>query len=179
MSSRTSSRSTLTIVPSTMSPSLKYLMVRSMAARKSSADPMSLMATCGAVAVGVDMWWGAPEGDWSELAQDPGREPVRVSKAAARGWDSFHPGDLERRPEKAMLSVRRPDECGLLHSETAQTHSARSSLRHGHSIGYPSAHRRRAPSGVGPAYSGRGGVPPVERCPGDPAGAAVPVRCPA
>src|SRR5664279_5887749 len=100
MSSRTSSRSTLTIVPSTMSPSLKYLMVRSMAARKSSADPMSLMATCGAVAVGVDMWWGAPEGDWSELGQDPGREPVRVSKAAARGWDAFHPGDLERRPEE-------------------------------------------------------------------------------
>src|SRR5664279_3948758 len=98
MSSRTSSRSTLTIVPSTMSPSLKYLMVRSMAARKSSADPISLIATCGAVAVGVDMWWGAPEGDWSELGQDPGREPVRVSKAAARGWDSFHHGDLERRP---------------------------------------------------------------------------------
>src|SRR5690349_283406 len=48
MSSRTSSRSTLTMVPSTMSPSLKYLMVASMAARKSSSDPMSLTATCGA-----------------------------------------------------------------------------------------------------------------------------------
>src|SRR3954469_13037375 len=47
MSSRTSSRSTLTMVPSTMSPSLKYLMVASMAARKSSAVPMSLIATCG------------------------------------------------------------------------------------------------------------------------------------
>ena len=49
MSSRTSSRSTLTMVPSTMSPSLKYLIVWSMAARKSSSDPMSLMATCGVV----------------------------------------------------------------------------------------------------------------------------------
>src|SRR5664280_2973969 len=47
MSSRTSSRSTLTIVPSTMSPSLKYLIVSSIAAMKSSADPMSLTATCG------------------------------------------------------------------------------------------------------------------------------------
>src|ERR1700712_1620735 len=48
MSSSTSSRSTLTMVPSTMSPSLKYLMVASIAARKSSSDPMSLTATCGA-----------------------------------------------------------------------------------------------------------------------------------
>ena len=37
MSSRTSSRSTLTMVPETMSPSLKYLIVSSMAAMKSSA----------------------------------------------------------------------------------------------------------------------------------------------
>jgi hypothetical protein len=36
------------MVPSTMSPSLKYLMVESMAARKSSSVPMSLTATCGA-----------------------------------------------------------------------------------------------------------------------------------
>src|ERR1022692_3109521 len=47
MSSKTSSRSTLTTVPSTMSPSLKYLMVSSIAARKSSSDPMSLTATLG------------------------------------------------------------------------------------------------------------------------------------
>src|ERR671913_1939702 len=75
MSSRTSSRSTLTMVPSTMSPSLKYLIVRSTAAAKSSAEPMSLTATCGVVDVGgvavgsgrvsvVDvMWWGAPVAD--------------------------------------------------------------------------------------------------------------------
>src|SRR5215469_7139855 len=47
MSSRTSSRSTLTTVPSTMSPSLKYLMVSSIAARKASSEPMSLTATLG------------------------------------------------------------------------------------------------------------------------------------
>src|SRR5712672_156581 len=47
MSSKTSSRSTLTTVPSTMSPSLKYLMVRSIAARNASSDPMSLTATLG------------------------------------------------------------------------------------------------------------------------------------
>src|ERR1700760_4964897 len=47
MSSRTSSRSTLTTVPSTMSPSLKYLIVSSIAARNASSDPMSLTATWG------------------------------------------------------------------------------------------------------------------------------------
>src|SRR5271166_2668117 len=47
MSSKTSSRSTLTTVPSTMSPSLKYLMVSSIAARNASSDPMSLTATSG------------------------------------------------------------------------------------------------------------------------------------
>src|ERR1700742_2616346 len=47
MSRKTSSRSTLTTVPSTMSPSLKYLMVRSIAARNDSSDPMSLTATLG------------------------------------------------------------------------------------------------------------------------------------
>src|SRR6476660_5812493 len=61
MSSRTSSRSTLMMVPSTMSPSLKYLMVLSMAARKSSAEPMSLRATCGEVTEGLGMWWVAPD----------------------------------------------------------------------------------------------------------------------
>src|SRR6185436_7813097 len=61
MSSRTSSRSTLTMVPSTMSPSLKYLMVLSMAARKSSEVPMSLTATCGEVTEGLGMWWVAPD----------------------------------------------------------------------------------------------------------------------
>jgi hypothetical protein len=35
------------MVPSTMSPSLKYLMVSSIAARNASSDPMSLTATLG------------------------------------------------------------------------------------------------------------------------------------
>src|ERR1700712_4721147 len=65
MSSSTSSRSTLTITPSTMSPSLKYLMVWSIAARKSSAVPMSFTATWGVLSgrtwVEV-MWSSAPDG---------------------------------------------------------------------------------------------------------------------
>src|SRR6476646_8499837 len=139
MSSRTSSRSTLTIVPSTMSPSLKYLMVRSMAARKSSADPMSLIATCGAVAVGVDMWWGTPEcgviGTWSGSRLRARTHSTAVGARRGR----VHPGDLNdalgrRCFRYATPAGRRPDECGLLHSETAQTHSARFSLRHFHPI---------------------------------------------
>lgn len=63
MSSRTSSRSTFTMTPSTMSPSLKYLIVSSIAARKASSLPMSLTATCGVVAVVsvlLVMWERAP-----------------------------------------------------------------------------------------------------------------------
>src|ERR1700743_1150845 len=37
------------MVPSTMSPSLKYLIVSSIAARNASSDPMSLTATLGVV----------------------------------------------------------------------------------------------------------------------------------
>src|SRR4051812_47707326 len=65
MSSSTSSRSTLTITPSTMSPSLKYLIVWSIAARKSSAVPMSFTAIWGVLEgrtwVEV-MWSSAPDG---------------------------------------------------------------------------------------------------------------------
>src|SRR5580693_9375929 len=62
MSSKTSSRSTLTTVPSTMSPSLKYLMVSSIAARKASCDPMSLTATWGVglASVLLVMCWLTP-----------------------------------------------------------------------------------------------------------------------
>src|SRR3954453_7798768 len=65
MASSTSSRSTLTITPSTMSPSLKYLMVWSIAARKSSAVPMSLTAIWGVLSGGTwveVMWSSAPDG---------------------------------------------------------------------------------------------------------------------
>src|SRR5918997_5802101 len=65
MSSSTSSRSTLTMTPSTMSPSLKYLIVWSIAARKSSAVPMSFTAITGVLSgrtwVEV-MWSSAPDG---------------------------------------------------------------------------------------------------------------------
>src|SRR6476469_4116464 len=105
MSIRTSSRSTLTIVPSTMSPSLKYLMVRSMAARKSSADPMSLIATCGAVAVGVDMWWGTQEGGlvrkWAAI---PGWDGCPHSNAGGTQRDRFHPTTVESHRATAVLS---------------------------------------------------------------------------
>ena len=47
ISRRTSSRSTCTTMPSTRSPSLKFLMVPSIAARKSSADPTSFTAITG------------------------------------------------------------------------------------------------------------------------------------
>ena len=47
ISRSTYSRSTCTTVPSTKSPSLKFLIVPSIAARKSAADPMSLTATTG------------------------------------------------------------------------------------------------------------------------------------
>src|SRR6478735_5023401 len=63
MSSRTSSRSTLTMTPSTMSPSLKYLIVWSTAARKSSDVPMSLTATWGPAP-----WGAAAEAAWPESA---------------------------------------------------------------------------------------------------------------
>src|SRR6476646_2614783 len=101
MSSRTSSRSTLTMVPSTMSPSLKYLIVESMAARKSSADPMSLMATCGAVTVGVDMGWGAPDGVLSGSSNGSTAQasrPLADLGGRRHAAGRFRLGDLERRP---------------------------------------------------------------------------------
>src|ERR1700691_5276514 len=69
MSSKTSSRSTFTTVPSTMSPSLKYLMVSSIAARNASSDPMSLTATLGVelACVLVVMCGLAPDADKGKL----------------------------------------------------------------------------------------------------------------
>src|SRR6185369_6190393 len=69
MSSRTSSRSTFTMVPSTMSPSLKYLMVASIAARNSSSEPRSSMAILLALEVAsmlLVMWAVAPVGWMSQ-----------------------------------------------------------------------------------------------------------------
>src|ERR1041385_1831114 len=88
MSRSTSSRSTLTIVPSTMSPSLKYLMVSSMAARKSSTDPMSLTATCGVVGASVllVMWADAPECGQEDRAGTR-REPLAARRRSAVRYD--------------------------------------------------------------------------------------------
>src|SRR6185436_7240621 len=73
MSSRTSSRSTLTTVPSTMSPSLKYLMVSSIAARKASSEPRSSTVTLLALEVAsmlLVMWTVAPNG-WIVVSLAP------------------------------------------------------------------------------------------------------------
>src|SRR6201984_2238120 len=77
MSSKTSSRSTLTMVPSTMSPSLKYLMVSSIAARNASSDPMSLTATLGVelACVLLVMCGLAPDADREVLDTPQNRAP--------------------------------------------------------------------------------------------------------
>src|SRR3954471_10997627 len=81
MSSSTSSRSTLTMTPSTMSPSLKYLIVWSIAARKSSAVPMSLTAIWGVLS---GRTW--VEGMWSSAPEDllVGTKATRGRSAAGR-----------------------------------------------------------------------------------------------
>src|SRR3954462_1058874 len=86
MSSRTSSRSTLTTVPSTMSPSLKYLMVSSIAARNASSDPRSSMVTLLLVALEVAsmllvIWVVAPVG--GRLADLPRPQIRRRTDPAA------------------------------------------------------------------------------------------------
>src|SRR6266571_4195092 len=103
MSSKTSSRSTLTTVPSTMSPSLKYLMVSSIAARKASSDPMSLTATWGVEVASVllVMWWLAPDTDIGIfLSAGFGRERSDQDMRAGRtGQSAPHHGSVSRRWE--------------------------------------------------------------------------------
>src|SRR5438874_2543841 len=77
MSRSTSSRSTRTITPSTMSPSLNSLMVPSMAARKSSALPTALMATCA----GPE---GLRESEARLLGEVAGRRVLEVGCGAAQ-----------------------------------------------------------------------------------------------
>src|ERR1700745_1864207 len=76
------------MVPSTMSPSLKYLIVSSIAARNASSDPMSLTATLGVevACVLLGMCGLAPDADrigmWRALstyavnARDPPGRPA-------------------------------------------------------------------------------------------------------
>src|ERR1700712_2647594 len=105
MSSRTSSRSTLTMVPSTMSPSLKYLIVSSIAARKSSADPMSLIATCAGARVGASVVLAvkglAPGKGWSDV------HATRAGRAPGRG-DNYAVGPSGRSSGPAPYETHRP-----------------------------------------------------------------------
>src|SRR5215831_94675 len=117
MSSKTSSRSTLTTVPSTMSPSLKYLMVSSIAARKASSDPMSLTATLGVglasvllVIVGVGSG-GQMVGGWDAHARlSPPHGPTGLS-------------DLPGRPDQPRLASTATRGCAWPW-RTAPEHSA-------------------------------------------------------
>src|SRR5487761_1148720 len=123
MSSKTSSRSTLTTVPSTMSPSLKYLMVRSIAARNASSDPMSLTATLGvwvACVLLVMSWW-APDADRNECCA-PRTQAVNARDLPGCPHESrvaatARPGGLTpRRPASAgREAATRP------HEDTAQS----------------------------------------------------------
>src|SRR5260370_8206567 len=102
MSSKTSSRSTLTTVPSTMSPSLKYLMVSSIAARNASSDPMSLTATLGVelACVLLVMCGLAPDADREVLDPPQNRAPQNDQKSQ----DPPHPP----RPHHGTPGGRQP-----------------------------------------------------------------------
>src|ERR1700756_3681287 len=90
MSRSTSSRSTLTMVPSTMSPSLKYLIVLSIAARKSSLEPMSLTATCGEVTAGLGMLLGCSGQVEVVGIFGIGATRVRAQTGTCRGYSTVY-----------------------------------------------------------------------------------------
>src|SRR5246127_5400544 len=118
MSSKTSSRSTLTTVPSTMSPSLKYLMVSSIAARNASSDPMSLIATLGvevACVLLVMSWW-APDADRNEYCARR-TQAVNARDLPSRVAATARPGGLTaRRPaSEGRVAATGP------HEDTAQS----------------------------------------------------------
>src|SRR6202042_2889735 len=119
MSSRTSSLSTLTTVPSTMSPSLKYLMVSSIAARKASSEPMSLTATLGVEVASVllVMCRWTPDTDRDECA---GSTAWRVRQQKAM---DFLPGQHDRPRLAVRLPRGLPD-----HWRTTPEHSAATSI---------------------------------------------------
>src|ERR1700760_3883065 len=96
MSSRTSSRSTLTTVPSTMSPSLKYLMVSSMAARNASSEPRSSTVTRLALEVAsmlLVMWTVAPNGWDLWCLLRPTELPPDTARANERKADEPDPDE--------------------------------------------------------------------------------------
>src|SRR5690349_7051254 len=127
MSSRTSSRSTLTTVPSTMSPSLKYLMVSSIAARNASSEPMSSMATLGvveAVSVLLVMLAVAPV-DWDVVQ--------KVTRA--RGFVAHDPAEPDD-----QWDVGRPRTCSLPRSQPTSVH------RTAYAAGYRTVQPSRKPN---------------------------------
>src|ERR1051325_8634486 len=100
MSSRTSSRSTLTTVPSTMSPSLKYLMVSSMAARKASSEPRSSMVTLLALEVAsmlLVMWTVAPNG-WVSWCL---AHTAELPRDTTRAKQDDHDGELSDHADRS------------------------------------------------------------------------------
>src|SRR6185437_4783605 len=135
MSSRTSSRSTLTTVPSTMSPSLKYLMVSSIAARNASSDPMSLTATLGvevACVLLVMSWW-APDADRNECCAPKSRCSERAGLAGSdRNHGTPRRSHNQAAPRGGQVAATRP------HEDTAQSSGyvvlAGWSIEHGYSL---------------------------------------------
>ncbi len=127
-SRRTSSRSIFTTVPSMRSPSLKNFSVFSTSARKSSALPMSLIATCFGplVAAGVIrlvLRWGVllrahtvwvpmdmskaarratlqciPRGEWAQTLSGQRRPSLSQNRLAHRGEHATAPRGTSCRP---------------------------------------------------------------------------------
>src|SRR5690349_20214802 len=104
-----------------MSPSLKYLMVSSIAARKASSEPMSLTATLGVEVASVllVMCWWTPDADRNCL----GLRRARSVRDISQGWRLDAPGQHHRRrsPFRTIPQAARP-------WRTAEEHSAAFSI---------------------------------------------------
>src|SRR5262245_2675585 len=101
-----------------MSPSLKYLMVSSIAARNASSDPMSLTATLGVwvacVLLGMS-WWAPDAGRYEYCARQT--QAVNARDLPGQVVARARPGGLTaRRPaSEGRVAVTRP------HEDTAQS----------------------------------------------------------
>ena len=163
-----------------MSPSLKYLMVSSIAARKSSSEPMSLIATCGVRrgglsaarhVVGCSGRWmrrdrsargrGAP---WGSVSRGEPRGPLRA-REHARQTSGAIPHAYGRRGRSGPPGSARRDV-----PATGVSRSARHGRRHRGTSARPAAAwpsdgvtRRPAASPAGPAGAGRVAPGPTAR----------------
>src|SRR3954449_1171786 len=171
MSSSTSSRSTLTITPSTMSPSLKYLMVWSIAARKSSAVPMSLTAIWGVLSgrTWVEVIWSiAPDGECVGTGR-PAAGTTAGRAGRAGGRRSPDPGHNADRP---LAHSHRTDVAGGRSTWVFRPGPARGVSPWACHERFPAAGRRAAPRYRRVPGGERGGSPPGRSCrvgPGEPA----------